>query len=271
MDVNGKSVVITGGARGIGAAMARRFADAGANIVIADLDQSEAEMTAAAIGGLGVKCDVTLEGDIEALVQVTEDEFGKVDMFCSNAGAVIPEPDHGASASNEAWALNWDLHVMSHVYAARAVLPKMIERQEGYLLQMASAAGLLGQIGNSAYSATKYACIGLAEALAVSHRDDGIRVSVICPKYVATPLLGYEGAEGATEDSSIITPQAVANAVYQGVTDERFLIFTHKDTGSLVEKKYQNFDNWIDKMSALRRNILSEIGTTDITALHKKI
>ena len=181
MNLNQKTVIVTGGARGIGAAMARRFAAEGANVVVADLDKSGAEATAATLDGLAFACDVTNENDIIALVAAAESQFGQVDMFCSNAGVCFGEPSHAASASNETWNRCWDVHVMSHVYAARAVLPGMIARGDGYLLQMSSAAGLLNQIGDAAYSASKHAALGFAESLAITDADDGIKVSVICP------------------------------------------------------------------------------------------
>ncbi|MEO9463811.1 MAG: SDR family oxidoreductase, partial [Marinomonas sp.] len=179
MDLKNKTIIITGGARGIGAALATRFAKEGAKLVVADLDEGAARATAAAIDGLGVACDVTKEADVQALVKRAEQHFGSVDMFCSNAGVCLGEPSHSASASNDTWALCWDVHVMAHVYAARAVLPGMIERGSGYLLQMSSAAGLLSQIGDAAYSATKHAALGFAESAAISHGGDGIKVSVI--------------------------------------------------------------------------------------------
>ena len=155
MHLKDKTVIVTGAASGIGAAMSTRFAAEGANVVVADLDKDAAVANAATFNGLGVACDVTREDDIKALVIAAEAHFGPVDMFCSNAGVCMGEPTHSASADNDVWNLCWSVHVMAHVFAARAVLPGMIERGEGYLLQVSSAAGLLSQIGDAAYSATK--------------------------------------------------------------------------------------------------------------------
>ena len=182
MDLANKVVIVTGAARGIGYALAERFAGAGARVVVADLSAEAARAAAEAIGGLGVACDVTREADIQALVAETKARYGPVDLFCSNAGICLGEGDHAASASNDDWQRCWDVHVMAHVYAARAVLPDMIARGDGYLLQMASAAGLLSHIGDAAYSTTKHAAVGFAESLAISHADQGICVSVICPQ-----------------------------------------------------------------------------------------
>ena len=175
MELKGKVAVITGGASGIGKAIATRFAEEGARIAIADLVLEKAQETADAVNGIAIQCDVTSEEQIKDLVSEVEIRVGPIDLFCSNAGVAFGEGVHSASAGNEVWQTCWDIHVMSHVYAARAVLPSMIERGEGYLLNMASAAGLLSQIGDAAYSATKHAAVGFAESLAITHADDGIR------------------------------------------------------------------------------------------------
>ena len=187
MNVNDKTVVVTGGARGIGKALAIRFAKEGARVVVSDLKEETARRVAEPIEGLAVACDVSKESAVQNLVARAEDRFGPIDLFCSNAGVFFGEPDLATSAGNDHWQTCWDIHVMAHVYAARAVLPGMIERGGGYLLNMASAAGLLSQIGDAAYSATKHAAVGFAESLAITHGDDGVKVSVICPQFVATP------------------------------------------------------------------------------------
>ena len=169
MNLKDKTVIVTGGARGIGRALCVRFAKAGARVVVADRMKDEAQETANVIEGMAISCDVSKEADIQNLVTKTQDHFGPIDLFCSNAGVCFGEPDTSASASNEVWQTCWDIHVMAHVYAARAVLPSMIERGGGYFLQMASAAGLLSQIGDAAYSATKHAAVGFAESLHITH------------------------------------------------------------------------------------------------------
>ncbi|QBF34125.1 SDR family oxidoreductase [Thalassococcus sp. S3] len=260
MDVSGKTVVITGAASGIGAALARQMAQAGAHVVIADLQEQAAIDLAQQIGGLAVSCDVTREGDIRAVVEKAEDAFGQVDIFVSNAGLGRGEPDHAASASDEVWQLNWDVHVMSHVYAARAVLPKMIERGEGYLVQMASAAGLLCQIGDAAYSATKHAAVSFAESLAITHGMDGIKVSVICPQYVATPLIGLteEAAEGRP---SLLTPDDAAKAIMQGIQEEVFLILPHKEVQEYTRLKSTDYERWLQGMRLLRAKAIDDMGS----------
>jgi len=266
-----KSVIVTGGARGIGAAMAARFAAEGANVVVADLDKSAAESMAATIHGVGIACDVTNEDDIKTLVESAEAHFGTVDMFCSNAGVCLGEPTHCASASNEVWNLCWNVHVMAHVYAARAVLPGMIARGEGYLLQMSSAAGLLSQIGDAAYTATKHAALGFAESLAITHASDGVRVSVICPQYVATPMLGYTDGDYSSETPGLISAEALADTVVEGIEQESFLILPHPQVAKFIQFKSANYDKWVTTMGKLRSKIVDDIGTTDLAQMHKFI
>jgi len=271
MNLKDKTTIITGAAQGIGATLARRFAYLGANVVLADKNGELVQSIADEIGGVAVTCDVTREQDIQAAVATAEDRFGQVDLFCSNAGLYIDEPDHAASLSNAAWQTCWDVHVMSHVYAARAVLPSMIDRGDGYLLNMSSAAGLLSQIANAAYSTTKHAAIGFAESLAISHGDEGIKVSVICPQYVATPLIGY--SDTVTDDlpGSTISVDQVADAVVEGIRRETFLILPHPDVAKYIQYKTADYDKWLQSMQKLRANVLQELGTSDIKDMHKLI
>ncbi|MBG6148475.1 NAD(P)-dependent dehydrogenase (short-subunit alcohol dehydrogenase family) [Labrenzia sp. EL_208] len=271
MKLKDKTVVVTGGARGIGAALARKFAEEGAKVTVADLVKSEAETTASQFGGLGLGCDVTKEADVQAVVAAVEDKFGPVDLFCSNAGICLGEPTHSASANNDVWNRCWNIHVMAHVYAARAVLPSMIERGDGYLLQMASAAGLLSQIGDAAYSATKHAAIGFAESLAITHGGDGIKVSVICPQYVATPMLGYSEGKAGSGLPNVMSPETLAEKVVQGVDEEAFLILPHPDVAQFVQFKSGNYDKWLGAMRKLRSKILDQVGTTELEAMHKLV
>ncbi len=271
MKLNNKTVIVTGGARGIGRALCQAFAKLGASVVVADMLEDDAKSTAAEIEGLGVSCDVSRESDIENLVRIAEEQFGPIDMFCSNAGICVGEPDHSASASNETWQACWDIHVMAHVYAARAVLPSMITRGEGYFVQMASAAGLLSQIGDAAYSASKHAAVGFAESLSITHGDDGIKVSVICPQYVATPILGYNEGEGIDQYPGVISPEQVAESVVQGIEAEQFLILPHPDVEQFIQFKSANYDRWLSGMRKLRRKIVSEIGSTKLEEMHKLV
>ena len=271
MKLNNKTVIVTGGARGIGRALCQAFAKQGARVVVADMLEDEAKSTAAEIEGLGVSCDVSRESDIENLVRSAEEVFGPIDLFCSNAGICVGEPYHSASASNETWRACWDIHVMAHVYAARAVLPSMMARGEGYFVQMASAAGLLSQIGDAAYSASKHAAVGFAESLSITHGDDGIKVSVICPQYVATPMLGYNEGEGIDQYPGVISPEQVAESVVQGIEAEQFLILPHPDVEQFIQFKSANYDRWLSGMRKLRRKIVSEVGSTKLEEMHKLV
>ena len=271
MKLDGKHVVVTGGARGIGKALCDRFAAEGARVVVADLLQAEAQSTAQAIDGLAVACDVSKEDDVKQLVAAAEAYFGPVDLFCSNAGLFKEEPGHAASASNADWETNWQVHVMSQVYAARAVLPGMIERGEGYILNMASAAGLLSQIGNAAYSTTKHASVGFSESLSITHRDDGIRVSVMCPQFVATPMLGYSTGDDVSGIDGLIRPEQLAEAVVKGLEKEEFLILPHPEVAQYIEFKASQYDNWLEGMRKLRRKIISKLGGTNTVEMHRHI
>jgi NAD(P)-dependent dehydrogenase (short-subunit alcohol dehydrogenase family) len=262
MNISGKVIVVTGGANGIGLALARRFKQEGAkHITIADLDGDKAQAAAKEVGGLGVKCDVSREDDIKHVVAQTEQAAGPIDLFCSNAGIAMSDPDFGnaASAPDAAWEKNWRIHVMSHVYAARAVLPGMIARKQGYFLNTASAAGLLSQIGSGTYSATKHAAVGFAEHLAITHKDDGIKVSVLCPQAVRTAMLGNsenDAGKSAAVDG-VLTPEQVADAVVQGLHDEAFLILPHPQVLGYMQKKTADYNRWIGGMAKLRRSMLA--------------
>ena len=209
MELIDKVAIITGGSGGIGKAMAGAFLQEGAKaVVLADLDEQAAKEAAQSVDPSGTRCsgqacNVTKEGEVNALTQSAMDKYGQVDVFCSNAGA-------GATglltdAANEVWQQQWELHVMSHLYAARAVLPGMIERGSGYLLNTASAAGLLAAIGSGPYTVTKAAAVKLAEFLAISHADDGIKVSVLCPQGVNTAMAPRSLGDGQTD--GIIEPE----------------------------------------------------------------
>ena len=271
MKLRNKTVVVTGGARGIGKALGAAFHREGARVVVADVLADEAAATAAEFDGLGVGCDVSREADIRNLVAAAERNYGPIDLFCSNAGICPGEPDHSASASNATWQACWDIHVMAHVYAVRAVMPSMIERGEGYFVQMASAAGLLSHIGDAAYSASKHAAVGFAESLAITHGDDGIKVSVVCPQYVATALLGYGEHDDIDQLPGVISPDEVAACVTRGIDSEQFLILPHPEVEQYIRFKADNYDRWLGGMRKLRRRIISEIGNTRLEDMHKLV
>jgi NAD(P)-dependent dehydrogenase (short-subunit alcohol dehydrogenase family) len=251
MRLEGKNVVVTGAASGIGAALARRFAAEGASgVVVADVQIDALEGVARESGNaLAVRCDVTEEEQIQALVDAAEDRFGPIDLFCSNAGIVVPG---GAGASDEIWKRSIDVNVMAHVYAARIMVPRMIERGGGYLLQTASAAGLLSQIGSAPYSVTKHAALALAEWLAITHGEKGIKVSVLAPQAVRTAMTaGIEGGGVAGVDG-MLEPDVVADAVVRGLASEAFLILPHPQVLEYFRRKASDYDRWIAGMQRLQ-------------------
>jgi NAD(P)-dependent dehydrogenase (short-subunit alcohol dehydrogenase family) len=257
MQVGGKVVVVTGGADGIGRALCERFHKEGAKaVVVADRNAEGARAVAASVNGLAFECDVTKEADIVRVVDETERQAGPIALFCSNAGIATfgGSPDNAASAPDESWARGWAVHVMSHVYAARALLPRMIARGGGYFLNTSSAAGLLNQIGSAVYGTTKHAAIGFAENLAFTHRDQGIRVSILCPQAVDTPLL-RAGGRGPQHLDGVLTPEQVADFVIEGLAEERFCILPHPQVLQYMRNKTENYDRWIAGMAKLRRTL----------------
>jgi NAD(P)-dependent dehydrogenase (short-subunit alcohol dehydrogenase family) len=256
MHVGGKIVVVTGGANGIGRGLCERFHAEGAQkVVVVDLEKDTAKAFAAEIDGDAYGVDVRDEQQIRDMVAQVEADYGRIDLFCSNAGIIAGdgEPWYATSASNETWQAMWDIHVMSHVWAARACLPGMIARGEGYFLNTASAAGLLNQIGDAAYSTTKHAAVGFAEALAITHGDDGIKVSCLCPQAVATRMIGSVEDGGTAGVDGVLTPADVAEAVVQGLADETFLILPHRQVIEYRARKAQDYDRWLGGMRKLRR------------------
>lgn len=255
MNVRGKVVVVTGGGNGIGRALCERFAAEGAaHVAVADREGDAARVVAAAVGGSAHTVDVRDEAQLAAMVDTVQAEIGPIDLFCSNAGIIATDgpPWHATSAPNATWQAMWEIHVMSHVYAARACLPAMIARGEGYFLNTASAAGLLNQIGDAAYSTTKHAAIGFAEALAITHGDDGIRVSCLCPQAVATRMIGDIADGGTAGVDGVLSPADVADAVIEGLACERFLILPHPEVATYRDRKAADYDRWLAGMRKLR-------------------
>ena len=254
MELADKVVVVTGGASGIGRALAHRFAAEGARgIAVADRDADGAAAVVGAIGAdraVAVTTDVADEAQVRRLVDETEARFGPVDLFCSNAGIAT---GGGVDAPNDDWQRIWDVNVMAHVFAARAVLPGMLARGEGYLLNTASAAGLLSQIGSAPYAVTKHAAVALAEWLSITHGDAGIKVSCLCPQGVRTAMLGDGG--GALLGPTAIEPEQVADAVVEGLRKEEFLILPHPEVREYYRRKGDDPERWLKGMRRLQSRV----------------
>jgi NAD(P)-dependent dehydrogenase (short-subunit alcohol dehydrogenase family) len=251
MRLSDRVAVVTGGGGGIGAALCRRFAAEGARgVVVADRDADAARSVAAEFGGLAVAADVAVEADVVRLVDLATAEFGPIDLFCSNAGIATTG---GVETLDADWQRTWDVNVMAHVYAARAVLPGMLARGHGYLLQTASAAGLLTQLGSAPYAVTKHAAVALAEWLSVTHGAAGITVSCLCPLGVETDMLRrVEGGIGAMLRTDALTPEAVAEAVVAGLAEERFLILPHPQVAEYFRHKADDYERWLRGMRRLQ-------------------
>ncbi|MDX1449064.1 MAG: SDR family oxidoreductase [Acidimicrobiia bacterium] len=259
MELNGKVVVVTGAGRGIGEGLVRRFRAEGAKVLAADIDEEAVQAVAADTGSLARTADVADEGDIRALVDTAEAELGPIDLFCSNAGI---GPSGGVDMPDEVWQTIWEINTMSHVYAARACLPGMLARGQGYLLQTVSAAGLLTNLGAAAYSVTKHAALGLAEWLSVTYGDRGIRVSALCPQFVQTDLLSSLASDPAVAGwvkSATISVEDVAEAVVQGLAAERFLILPHPEVATYFERKADDYDRWLAGMRKLQASLGLEV------------
>ena len=255
MNLKDKVVVVTGGANGIGAALCRRFAQEGARVVVADLEVEKAQALATELNAFAVGLDVSQEADIINLVQQTNAVYGPIDLFCSNAG--IGGPPGGIEASNDGWQQIWEINLMAHVYAARAVLPQMLERGEGYLLNTASAAGLLSQIGAAPYAVTKHAAVAFAEWLAITYGDRGIKVSCLCPQGVRTRMLDGDEFHGITNflRDSALDPAFVADVVVQGLASEQFLILPHPEVAEYIKRKAGDYDRWLRGMRKFQASL----------------
>ncbi|MEQ1787192.1 MAG: SDR family oxidoreductase [Acidimicrobiales bacterium] len=258
MELHDKVVLVTGGADGIGRALCRRFVAEGVRgLAIVDRQAKAAHELAVELGPstIGLAADVARESDVIAAVHATEERFGPIDLLVSNAGIGT---GGGVEAPNDAWQQIWEVNLMAHVYAARAVLPGMLARGEGYLLNTASAAGLLTNIGAAPYSVTKHAAVGLAEWLAITHGDQGIKVSCLCPQGVRTNMLlgGADDAAGAVVlAQGAIEPEEVAEAVVQGLRAESFLILPHPEVLTHFQRKAGDYDRWLGGMRKLQRRI----------------
>ncbi|MFO1408655.1 MAG: SDR family NAD(P)-dependent oxidoreductase [Steroidobacteraceae bacterium] len=255
MRIEGAVALVTGAGRGIGRAVCREFRRRGAaGIVVADLDAAAAEATAAELGGLGFGSDVSDPGAVRGMVATAERHYGRVDLLLSNAGLGVQalDLDDALSEPDAEWQRMWDVHVMAHVHASRAVLPGMLARGRGHLASVASAAGLLSQCGDTAYSTTKHAAVGLAESLAITYGDRGIGVSVVCPQYVATAMTGLDEHTTAGSIPGVLTVEQAASVIADGIERDEFLILTHPEVLGYFQKKTADYGRWIAGMRRVR-------------------
>ena len=250
-----KIIVVTGAGSGIGKALVAKFLDAGARAVVGvDINADTSEATAQELGCIPMTADVAREDDVLRVIEETERDIGPIDLFCSNAGV-------GAGASeqspNEEWQFCWDVNVMAHVYAARHLVPRMIQRGGGYLLNTASAAGLLNQLGGAAYGVTKHAAVGFAEWLAMTYAHQGIGVSVLCPQAVRTAMTENveDTSTKAAATDGMMEPAALADIVLEHLQRDAFLILTHEEVRQYMQRKSTDYDRWIGGMNRLYRRL----------------
>ncbi len=259
MKIKDSVVIVTGGANGIGMelafAAARREAKA---VAIVDLEVDKAKIISDEVIARGAQSkaygvDVSNEGQMAAMIADVEASFGAVDLFCSNAGVGFTDGSQGysSSCSNENWQKSWDVNVMAHIYAARALLPQMIERGSGHFLITASAAGLLSMIGDAPYSTTKHAAVGFAESLAITHKDDGIGVSVLCPQGVKTRMIEEIDSRAVASDG-LLEAKDVAEFTLAAVEADTFMVLPHESVKGYMQHKASNYDKWIDDMRGFR-------------------
>ena len=249
MILRDKVIVVTGGANGIGRALCRRFAAEGAAVAVADIDAASARAVADEIGGAAIETDVTRADDVERLVSQVMRERGRIDLFCSNAGIAVDGDEHTPDAE---WARCWSVNVMAHVLASRAVLPGMLARGEGYLLQTVSAAGLLTHPHSATYAVTKHASLAFAEWLSIAYGDRGIKVSALCPQGVSTNMLRRAGDRAGFLVDGALEPEQVADEAVKGLAEERFLILPHPEVAEYFRRKAGDNDRWLRGMRRLR-------------------
>jgi len=250
MQIEGKVIVVTGGASGIGKALAVRFLAEGATVAIADIQQPALDDVAQQLDVPGIECDVSDEQAVIALVDQVEQQLGPIGLFCSNAGIGAGA---GLDAPDDEWRRCFDVNVMGHVYAARCLVPRMIQRGGGHLLHTASAAGLLTQLGDAPYSVTKHGAVALAEWISITYGDQGIGVSCLCPQGVRTPMTESEfSGVQATLAQGAIEPEDVAEAVVAGLAIDQFLILPHPEVHEYAMRRADDHRRWIRGMRRLQ-------------------
>lgn len=256
MDVDGKKIAITGAGSGIGRAMAKRFADGGAKaIACIDLNLEGAQETAQMVGkqAQAWKLDVSDAAQMQSVIDAVDQQFGGIDLFCSNAGiAVMGEIE----TSDEDWARSIGVNLMSHIYAARILVPKMLKQGSGYLLNTASAAGLLTQVGSASYAVTKHGAVAFAEFLSIAYGDQGIGVSVLCPQAVRTAMTAGSEGGGVAGVDGMLEPEVVAEEVVHALREERFLVLPHPEVLEYMRRKTSDYDRWLSGMRRLRQQFV---------------
>jgi NAD(P)-dependent dehydrogenase (short-subunit alcohol dehydrogenase family) len=258
MELIDKVAVVTGGASGIGAACCRAFAAAGARVAVVDRNEVGARAVATEIGGVSVACDVGDEMSVNEMIRAVEKDIGPVDVCFNNAG--IATGGDPLSATPDVWNEQWAVNVMAHVYAVRAVLPGMLERGSGYILHTASMAGILTSHGNAVYATTKHAVVGLAEWLSITYHHRGIRVSLLAPLGVRTPMLGDTSSPFATMVAGPIKePEEVADMVVSAIGEERFLILTDEIAQEWIGRKTSDIERWLRGMRRVQERMETTI------------
>ncbi|WP_216216531.1 SDR family oxidoreductase [Amycolatopsis aidingensis] len=257
-ELPGAGVVVTGGAGGIGSALARRFAAEGARVGVADLDPQACQAVADEIGGVPLPGDVASEGGVQALVEAAREALGSIDVFCANAGVA---PTGGPEAAEDAWAGAWEVNVMAHVRAARLLLPDWLDRGRGHFLAVVSAAGLLTSLGSAPYSVSKHGALAFAEWLAATYRHRGITVQAVCPQGVRTRMLADTGPAGQLiMGESAIAPEQVADSVLEAWPDGRFLVLPHPEVADYYAARATQNERWLGGMNKLQRKIEDALG-----------
>lgn len=262
MELKDKVTIVTGGASGIGRAICKAFTAEGATVVAVDMNADGVAETAREIGGVAMTADVSKEEDIQSIVDRTIEQFGRVDLLFSNAG-ISRGPERGSIGAeilgdNAGWEESWAVNTMSHVYAARAVLPHMLKRGDGYICSTASAAGLLTSLGGASYAVTKHGAVAFAEFLSMTYGDEGIKVSCLCPQGVQTPMLLTDAEDSPLRNFLLegsVQPEDVASGVVQAIHDETFLILPHPEVGEFLRRKGDDPDRWLRGMRRLWKNM----------------